>query len=317
MERKMECEIVQDLLFNYVDGVLNEKSKKLVEDHLSKCDICQNRLKEIKSDITKSEENSKREIDYLKKIRRKSKIKAVIMAIGIIILVCFLLYLREFLLVQNFMGKAEKTLQTNNFYKETREIMSDNKVSVGKTYYKDGKYKSVWEIYSDNGKELIRTQYAFKDGDEIIEINENEKKVTIEKGNYVKLLNRERNLKNVPFVLSAQDNLIAKLGMAFYMSIHTDTRQIGREYYVLRNRFENDQMWEIWIDKENGLPLKEINRNAVRTYLPGTDIVKEERDMVQEYKYKFDKVTDDDVKVPDFTGYEINYINFANLEELM
>ena len=29
MERKTECEIVQDLLLGYVDGVLNAESKKI------------------------------------------------------------------------------------------------------------------------------------------------------------------------------------------------------------------------------------------------------------------------------------------------
>ena len=42
MERKTECEIVQDLLLGYVDGVLNAESKKLVEKHLSECEKCRN-----------------------------------------------------------------------------------------------------------------------------------------------------------------------------------------------------------------------------------------------------------------------------------
>ena len=37
---KNECDIVQDLLFSYNDGVLSETSKELVEEHLKKCDKC-------------------------------------------------------------------------------------------------------------------------------------------------------------------------------------------------------------------------------------------------------------------------------------
>ena len=37
MNKKTECEIVQDLLLGYVDDVLNTESKKLVEKHLLEC----------------------------------------------------------------------------------------------------------------------------------------------------------------------------------------------------------------------------------------------------------------------------------------
>ena len=49
MERKTECEIVQDLLLGYVDGVLNAESKKLVEKHLSECEKCRKRLEDIRN----------------------------------------------------------------------------------------------------------------------------------------------------------------------------------------------------------------------------------------------------------------------------
>ena len=69
MERKTECEIVEDLLFGYADGVLNKESEKLVESHLVECPQCQSKLTEIKSDKDSGENNTKKEIDYLKKIR--------------------------------------------------------------------------------------------------------------------------------------------------------------------------------------------------------------------------------------------------------
>lgn len=305
MEKKSECEIVQDLLIGYVDDVLNETSKKLVEKHLTECEICQKKLEELKTEVTESEENQKREIDYLKKIRGKSKIKAVLMTIGILIAIFVVWYLRQFVIVQTIASKAEKSLQSNNFYKETRQILSDNKVSVEKTYYKDGKAKTVWEIYSDEEIETNYIKYSSKDAEESITIIPSENKVNIETGEFVKIMNKEWNLKNASYLYNGGiTGTIAKLGTAFRMSIHTDTRQIGREYYVITNRFENDKIWETWIDKDTGLTLKTINRNSVRNFIEGTDIVKEERDLIQEYQYKFDIVTDEDVKVPDLTNYE-------------
>ena len=51
MKNKKECEIVQDLLVNYVDDVLNPESKKLVEEHLIECNECERKLKQIKEDV--------------------------------------------------------------------------------------------------------------------------------------------------------------------------------------------------------------------------------------------------------------------------
>ena len=33
---KNECDVVRDLLFSYIDGVLSQTSKELVEEHLKK-----------------------------------------------------------------------------------------------------------------------------------------------------------------------------------------------------------------------------------------------------------------------------------------
>lgn len=309
MEKKSECEIVQDLLIGYVDEVLNEESKKLVEKHLLACENCQEKLEELKTEVTENQENQKKEIDYLKKIRRKSRIKAILMAIAIFIGIFIVWYLRQFIIVQSIASKAEKSLQRNNFYKETRQILSDNEVSVEKTYYKEGKAKTVWEIYSDKEIKTNYIKYSSKDAEENITIIPSENKVNIETGEFVKMMNKEWNLKNASYLYNGGiTGMIAKLGTAFRMSIRTDTRQMGREYYVVTNRFENNKMWETWIDKETGLTLKTINRNSVRNFIAGTDIVKEERDLVQEYQYKFDIVTDEDVKVPDLTNYEKEYV---------
>ena len=310
MEKKSKCEIVQDLLIGYVDDVLNEASKKLVEEHLGECEICQKRLEELKADIVENKQSQEREIDYLKKIRKKSKIKAILMAIGILMAIFVVWYVRQFIVVQSIASKAEQFLHSNNFYKETRQILTDNKVSVEKTYYKDGKCKNVWEIYSDEGKEINYIKYSTKDAEENITIIPSENKVNIETGEFVKVMNQEGNLKNASYPHNGGiTSVIAKLGTVFRMAIHTDTRQIGREYYVVTNRFEKDKMWETWIDKDTGLTLKTINRNSVRNYIAGTDIVKEERDLVQEYQYKFDVVTDEDVEVPDLSNYEKEYVD--------
>ena len=311
MERKTECEIVQDLLLGYVDGVLNAESKKLVEKHLSECEKCRKRLEDIRKDIKENENNQKKEIDYLKKIRRKSRIKSILIALGIILLILLGIYLYQLITICNISNKAENSLSSNNFYKETTDIIGEGETVVTRMYYKDGKYKSVSEIYTEEGIETKFTEYATAGSDESIYISEVNKKITVEKGEFTKMANKEENFKgvNLPF---DTNSFILKMGTAFIMSINTDTYQVGKKYYVLNNRFERAKNWEMWIDKETGLPIKIINREGRKSFYTGTRVVKEVNDNIQEYKYEFGTVTDEDVAVPDInslSGYTIEYIN--------
>ncbi len=112
-----ECDIVQDLLIGYNDGTLKEESKKLVNKHIEKCEICQSILKEIQSDNTQI--NEKEKIDYLKKIRIKSKIKSIIFALGIILIIVLIVFLNKYFKINSICKKAEESLSSNNIYKET------------------------------------------------------------------------------------------------------------------------------------------------------------------------------------------------------
>ncbi len=312
MKNKKECEIVQDLLVNYADGVLNPESKKLVEEHLQDCENCQLEFSHIKEDSKEKDHKEQIELDYLKKVRIKSKVKSILLASAIILFIAFIIFLNNFLKINSIMNKAEKSLQSNNFYKETSEILFDNHTAVTKEYYKDGKYKSVWEVYSESGIETSIIQYADIHSDERTYIYETEKKAVIEKGDISEIKNN--HIKNVPFVIG-RNNLTAKIGTTFVYSIDTDTYDYGEEYYVLKNRSEGNR-WEIWIDKETGLPIRQISRGGAKSFFTGTDVVKEIRDTIQSYKYEFDTVTDEDVNIPDLTNYTIEN-KTLNMEDMI
>lgn len=313
MDKKIECEIVQDLLLGYVDDVLNTETKKLVKKHLAECNICQEKLNEIQQDIKTNENNQKKQIDYLKKIRRRNIIKSMMIAIGIILVICLVIYLRKFIIVNDFTNKANISLKSENFYIETTERISSSEVALTKEWYKNGKYKMVTEIYSDDGVEIKPVEYATIDTDERIIIDNANKIVTIEKGEFTQLINKEKSLKNPQFG-TTQYNFASKFRLAFLCSITRTSRGLGREYYVLTNLFDNEYNYVMWIDKESGLPLKISSNGTSRFFYEGTNVVKEEIEVCSEYRYEFDNVTDVDVSIPNYTGYEINYKN-TNIEK--
>ena len=313
MKNKKECEIVQDLLVNYSDGILNPESKKIVEKHLSECEECREELKLIQEDIKKNYKEQI-ELDYLKKIRIKTKIKSILIALAIIGLISIIIFLNNFIKINSTISKANESLKSNNFYKEKTEILGDNHTAVSKEYYKDGKYKYVWEVYSDDGIETSIIEYASVNSDQRIYIYETEKKAIIEKGNISELKNNVKSMKYVPFVIE-RNNLFSKIGTTFVYSIDTDNYAIGKKCYILHNRSEKDK-WEIWLDIETGLPIKEINRDGGKTFFVGTNVVKSVNDVICEYKYEFDKVTDEDVKVPDLSNYTVEN-KTLNMEDMV
>lgn len=315
MKKEIECKVVEDLLFGYVDKTLNNESKKMVENHLKDCKDCKEKLNEILEENKQNEKIQLKEIDYLKKIKTENRIKSILIAIGIIILILLLLYLIKFIRISNIMGKAEKNLKSQNYYCEKQENSGEDTVSVSKTYYKDGKYKRTNEIYSDNGKELVSTEYGEVGSDERKIVNERDKIVTVYKGDISKILNKEESVKFDIFSLEERKMVYANLGKAFLMSVESDSYDSNKEYYILRYKFDKRNTWEVWLDKETGLVIREINRDSSKLYFPGTDIVKKESDIIEKYKYYFDIVNDEDVSEPDFVGYKVEYQN-CNMRDI-
>lgn len=81
---KLSCEVIQDLIPVYLDGLASEESAKLVEAHTADCEDCKKLIEVMKE--PKKDEAEEKEIDFLKKTKRKSR-KALWITIVIAILV--------------------------------------------------------------------------------------------------------------------------------------------------------------------------------------------------------------------------------------
>ena len=86
MKNDLTCEVVQDLLPSYVDGLTSDVSNQAVEQHLKTCESCRKLYREMQepmngenvSDINegqKADSKNLSEIDYLKKIRSKNRMR--------------------------------------------------------------------------------------------------------------------------------------------------------------------------------------------------------------------------------------------------
>lgn len=156
---KKECDLVQDLLFSYNDGILSNTSKELVEKHLKNCDICLNKLKEIRNEEIKLDESQDKQVDYLKKIRKKLNKRKIYFIISITLLVILIVInILVFAKYNNVANKVEVYLEddiTSNQLSKIEEVVlqEDNEAKI--TYNsKEDELEEMKKIFQDNANLL-------------------------------------------------------------------------------------------------------------------------------------------------------------------
>ena len=102
MTYKIPCEVIQDLLPLYVDGLTSEVTGREIEDHLRECEACRERCERMRRELAgenpdqRAEE--KREIDYLKKVRRSGRRKLLAGAAVALLAVAIAAFLKLFVI---------------------------------------------------------------------------------------------------------------------------------------------------------------------------------------------------------------------------
>lgn len=72
MNYNISCEIVQDLLPNYIENIVSNETKDLVSKHLNTCDCCRKEIENMSAQLNLAPAHEKK-IDYLKGIHKKSR----------------------------------------------------------------------------------------------------------------------------------------------------------------------------------------------------------------------------------------------------
>ena len=86
------CSVIKDILPLYVDDVLSEDSRKLVEEHLSGCDNCKGVYESLKSGGGSEVNKANRDKEVIKKLRKKILTKRMI-AVSIAVILVVVLFL--------------------------------------------------------------------------------------------------------------------------------------------------------------------------------------------------------------------------------
>lgn len=275
---KNDCEIVKDLLPNYVENLLSDETKKYIDEHLDHCGKCRYILKLMKDEKmerkTKDEQENQIEFDHLKKYKKRTiclKFIALIFALILIfgLILFFIKYNKINKIFNNVSSKNEDLKELNNYimYVTSHNINFETNKEVyyyDEYYYKDKKYKEVSKyqvMNSTNYDDSNAIKYGRIDSNEQISIDEGRKSIINYAYNYFPV-SKEKYIQNIYNLMlfypkdSGFYTLLGKLDIAINYKVRKD-RFNGIECYVLRN--ENKESYiEIWIDKENKLPIREV-----------------------------------------------------------
>ncbi len=85
MSKNLDCRIVQDLLPSYVDGLTCDYTKQEIEAHIKTCEKCSYILQGMRQ--PEKREEVKKEVDYMKKVKKHMSRLAVISISSIAVLI--------------------------------------------------------------------------------------------------------------------------------------------------------------------------------------------------------------------------------------
>ena len=277
MKERKDCNIVQDLLPNYIENLTNDDTNEYIENHLKECNKCKKVLENMKKDYNiNNKQKNQKEVKYIKKYSNHMKIlKSIIL---IIILIYFAIILRRTFILCSLGSKATENQKIDNYIVE---IYSHNKdiLSIIKDFNYDKNTHICTFTQMVSGKEIRKLTNYSKDNEKIAISEVNGKKY---------YLNPEQTLLDARPITYVNKEIISNFMYSFVIQVKS-TYCNGKPCYLIRG-----DSYERFIDKDTGLAIRDIERS--------TKDIKRENDLIVDYDYKFNVVKIEDIVKPDTTN---------------
>lgn len=219
----------------------------------------------------------------------------ILMVVLLLLLIFVILTFRKFLILREITIQNEVDRQSENYYLKTYDII-DGITEIwiyGQT--KMMKYTSIEE-----GKLIERTIYTNVDNQETwMIVNEPEQKVAVQIE-----YNEDAILipgAGVNIGLPPSEEIWPLIQLSVITSIDS-TRWNDKEAYKISFNFLDMEEHAIWIDKENYRAIGQMN--GVSSDEDGNMYSD-----ISTYSYGFDTLTEEEVMLPDLTGYTIKDTN--------
>ncbi|MFT8425018.1 MAG: zf-HC2 domain-containing protein [Liquorilactobacillus sp.] len=136
---KVTCDVIRDLIPLYVENMLSDDSRKLVEEHLANCPDCKQLLKSEEYHVFVADtDEEKRPLVKIRKMLQKKRLLAIIIS---------------FLVATVFMTLIFAYLMAPEYLKNGQENVTVEKINDGKLLLNFGKKVNGYEIIKTGGNQ--------------------------------------------------------------------------------------------------------------------------------------------------------------------
>lgn len=208
---------------------------------------------------------------------KKMKLWKKILLIVLAIFILFSIYvIRNFIIISNIVNTSKEYATKTNYIANVYSIQ-DNSVNIVKSYNKDGKYLSLIQTKVNDIDDTRKLTVYKTDSEGLAIIQTGDKKIAILNDNVI------GGVQVVTFGSIADMNILQKVLFSTITRISTEECNNKECYYM-----EITDGFKVWLDKENGTVVREINSG-----------------FVTERSYEFNVVKDEDIVKPDISDCEI------------
>lgn len=242
-------------------------------------------LKENDNNKTKSEEKNSSK----KKILVSTLIKTIIL---IIVLIVVVVIARKIIIIKNLQNKVSQYVDLSSYSIRSTTYRGDS-ISFDECLVNDDRYISITNyIDKENNNKAI----TFSDEGKVnsyIETN----------GNKIATLDVEVVAPTKKGVIECLETNSLKefLYMIFTTRISSEMCD-GKECYKIENLKNSNMLYvansytTVYVDKDTGLLVRGVS----------VKLDTEDKDLVVDYDYEFNTITDEDIEEPDISEYKIN-----------
>jgi len=208
--------------------------------------------------------------------KKKMKLWKKILLVVLALLIVFAIFiLRKYIIINNLISASKNYIGKTNFRVDTYSLTNDT-VTLTKILNKEDNFLSTHKTYSNNISEIRNLTVYNKDNEKIGIIESGEDKIALLNGN-IAIGTTGIN------TISEFDDIKFKIPLAFTSKITIEECN-GKECYLI----ELSKDYKIWVEKETGIIVREMDL----TYITNRT-------------YTFDVVKDEDIIKPDISDCKI------------
>lgn len=278
--KKYECNIIQDLLPNYIEKLTSENTNEYITKHLTGCEQCLNMHNKLNNMSNNNDDvENKKFVKYSKKFKfRFNMLKCIVIFILLIFIGSII---RNVIIIESLSSKASKYNNETNYHSLYQQY-DDTSFTIIESYKYNNKYYRILKSIDKNSGEnisIIEEKYDGKKANLYITDNEGNKKNTSTED-----INNIMPVEPRSYYLEF-NSIIARIKSYIFCNIKAVT-YTGIECYRFTNLSHsqfgvNDY---IYMSKETGLPVRISSENIEGGYRK-----------TQEVSFEFDTITEEKI----------------------